>query len=133
MSEFEDGQIYLFDLDRDPLNEDKKTRPCVILQVCYLNALETLIVVPLTSCCKRGQQATGVALSHLSTGLDTNSIAQAHLVYSLHKSNIARSEPIGWVHSDDLKRIRYRLAQFMGIDADVVFSEGQGDWDIEEG
>lgn len=129
MSEFEEGQIYLFDLDRDPLNEDKKTRPCVILQVCYLNALETLIVVPLTSCKKRQDQATGVALSHLSTGLNSGSIAQAHLVYSLHKSSLTQSKPIGWVHSDDLLRIRSRLAQFIGIDADVVFSEDQSDWD----
>ncbi|MDF1664213.1 MAG: type II toxin-antitoxin system PemK/MazF family toxin [Planctomycetota bacterium] len=131
MSEFEDGQIYLFDLDRDPLNEDMKTRPCVILQVCYLNALETLIVVPLTSCIKRGGQATGVALSHLCTGLEMGSIAQAHLVYSLQKSNLSQTEPIGRVHSDDLKKIRFRLARFLGIDADVVFSEGQSDWDLD--
>lgn len=131
MSEFEAGQIYLFDLDRDPLNEDCKIRPCVILQVCYLNALETLIAVPLTSCSKRADQATGVRLSHRSTGLDLGSVAQTHLIYSLLKSHLSQSQPIGHVHSDDLKRIRARLVQFLGIDAEVVFSVGDDDWELD--
>ncbi len=80
-------------------------------------------MVPFSTELGRERQATCVRVNRTtSNGLDADSVAVCHLLTAAPKKFALSAKPLGRIDDADLARIRYTVADLLGIDAETFLA-----------
>lgn len=134
------GDVYWFDFggtvgsepdgctddEPDPLC-DAHRRPGVVVQAEWLDALDTVVVVPLTGRLRRRGQPTCVFLPRRATGLPRESVAVCHLVFALDKVRISGEPAVGRLAEQHVLEIEAVLVELLGIQMESIWSDEPSD------